>query len=356
MEAVPLVQQHALRALEDHRAAAQQRRQEVLVRRSAPRAAKARKASTQSSTGGASSGPSSSVSRSRSARRAGGAAGPGRAVADPRRVVGWPARTRAVSPMPMPHDPCRAAPRASSRARLAAAWYGVVSSASRSTVSRSSASGTPSAAQVRGLGGQRERVHQHEPGQVGGHAGVNVPGAELGERVVPPVGGDDVVRRLRAAVEADHRVDRLPAVAGAEPVDDGALAGVAEAEVDDDDVTGRHEGSRRSSQPRDVAVGRVAPVRGRSGAPETRDGAPPARPAGQRPGDRSRRRRSRSRAGGPGPASRSMASSPRPTVSAIVSQTASRSSSSMTFWPSSPRQKSSTAGVADVRRRPPGRM
>ena len=42
------------------------------------------------------------------------------------------------------------------------------------------------------------------------------------------------------------------------------------------------------------------------------------------------------------PSSRSIASSPRPTVSAIVSQTASRSSSWITFWPSRPRHRSST--------------
>ena len=59
-----------------------------------------------------------------------------------------------------------------------------------------------------GLGRQRQRVHHHEPGQVGPHARRNVPDAELGERVVPPVGQDDVVRRLPAPVEPDDRVDR----------------------------------------------------------------------------------------------------------------------------------------------------
>ena len=59
---------------------------------------------------------------------------------------GYASAYRAVSPIPTPQDPCRATPRASSRARLAARWYGVVSSASRSTVSRSSASPTPAEA------------------------------------------------------------------------------------------------------------------------------------------------------------------------------------------------------------------
>ena len=89
---------------------------------------------------------------------------------------------------------------------------------------------------VVGRGQQRVPVHG-EPVERGGHAeaarwaasaasasgstsmnrdryvrtpGVKVPDAELGESVVPAVGGDHVVRGLRPAVEADHRVDRPP--------------------------------------------------------------------------------------------------------------------------------------------------
>src|SRR6266542_8332 len=125
----------------------------------------------------------------------------------------------------MPQEPCLPAPRAVSRALLAARWYGVVTSALRSTVSRSSASRTPRAARcpasaISASGSTstcRDRCVRTPRGERSG--------AELGEGVVPPVGGDHVVRGLRAAVEADHRVDRLlPAAAGAEPVHDGALA------------------------------------------------------------------------------------------------------------------------------------
>ena len=73
------------------------------------------------------------------------------------------------------------------RARLAARWYGVVSSASRSTVSRSSASGDAEGGQVVRLGDQRERVDHHEPGQVRYDSGRERARAELGERVVPSV-------------------------------------------------------------------------------------------------------------------------------------------------------------------------
>src|SRR5690606_10886974 len=60
-------------------------------------------------------------------------------------------------------------------------------------------------------------------------------GAELGEAVDAAVGGDDVVGRLRAAVEAD---DERPPAAGPgarEGVDEGALALVAEAAAEDGD-------------------------------------------------------------------------------------------------------------------------
>ena len=63
-------------------------------------------------------------------RPAGGAARAGdRHVADPGGVGVAPARTPWSRPTPMPHEPCRPAPRRRSRTRLAARWYGVASSA-----------------------------------------------------------------------------------------------------------------------------------------------------------------------------------------------------------------------------------
>jgi hypothetical protein len=58
--------------------------------------------------------------------------------------------------------------------------------------------------------------------------------SELGERVVPAVGRHHVVCRLCAAVEPHDRW--RPRAHRAEPVDHGALAAVAVAEIDDDDV------------------------------------------------------------------------------------------------------------------------
>nr|WP_276602956.1 hypothetical protein [Nannocystis pusilla] len=85
-----------------------------------------------------------------------------------------------------------------------------------------------------GLAGQRQRLDEHEAAEAAAGPGERA-GAELGEAVDAPRGGDDVVGRLRAAVEAGHQ---RPAPAGphaGERVDDGALALVAEAEAEDGD-------------------------------------------------------------------------------------------------------------------------
>ena len=62
----------------------------------------------------------------------------------------------------------------------------------------------------------------------------NVPEPNWANVWCRPSGSDHVVRGLRSPVEADDRV--RTGRARAEPVDDGALAGVAEPEVDDDDA------------------------------------------------------------------------------------------------------------------------
>ena len=168
-----------------------------------------------------------------------------------------------VCPMPMPHEPCRARPRRRSRTWFAARCHGVASSASPSTVSRWN--GLPRAAR---LGGQRERIDHHEAGQVGGHA-VQRARAELGEGVVPPVGGDHVVRGLRSPVEAQ----RPPAPGRrAERVHHRALARVAVAEVDHGDVSSVHS--------RSFPLGVAAPPSVRSAERTTAPRAAPQRGEG----------------------------------------------------------------------------
>ena len=130
----------------------------------------------------------------------------------------------------MPQVPWAAAPRASSRSRLAAWWAGVMTGHRASISSRSQASRDAERLQVGGLVEQRVRLDQHEPRQQRPDAGHECAAAELGERVVAAVGRDDVVPGLRAAVESD---DGVGAVAAGEEIDDRALAAVAEGEVDD---------------------------------------------------------------------------------------------------------------------------
>src|ERR1022692_4864162 len=130
--------------------------------------------------------------------------------------------------------------------------------------------------------------------------------------MVPSVGRDHVVRGLGAAVEPDHRVDWLFPPSGTEPVHDGALAGVAVPQVGDDAVPHSRVfplgpcrspgGTATVSAPRSALI--VA------SAIET------AGPAAEPKSARSAR-----------PSSRSIAPSPRPTVSAMISQTASVSAS-----------------------------
>ena len=90
VEAVPLVEQHPLRALEDAGPGAQQPGAASCRPRSRPGRRTPVNAGRQSSTGGASSGPSSAVSRSRSSGRACGAAVPGGAQSPTRGASsGW---------------------------------------------------------------------------------------------------------------------------------------------------------------------------------------------------------------------------------------------------------------------------
>ena len=83
-----------------------------------------------------------------------------------------------------------------------------------------------------GLSRERDRLHQHGGGQVRRHSGQRA-GAELPEGVVPAV-GQDVVRRLRSAVEPD---DGRDTPLRAQPVDRRTLALVAESQSDEDHVT-----------------------------------------------------------------------------------------------------------------------
>src|SRR5260370_41735976 len=82
---------------------------------------------------------------------------------------------------------------------------------------------------------------------------------------MPAVGRDHVVRCLRAAIEPHHgtgpgRRNRPAPRPRAEPVDDASLAGVAVAEVDDDDmVTGCAGTHSRMFPPRPGCQGRRAP-------------------------------------------------------------------------------------------------
>ena len=81
--------------------------------------------------------------------------------------------------------------------------------------------------EMRGLGGQGQGIDQHEARQVRPHPGRKAARPELGERVVPSVIGHHVVRRLRPAIEPDHRADRpARARAPAPPADPPALARV----------------------------------------------------------------------------------------------------------------------------------
>ena len=134
--------------------------------------------------------PTAAGRRARSVRRRGGA------------------RPGSRSP-PSRRCPCPDVPWAAAAGDLAEAVGGLVQRrddhAAASIISRASASRTPTAA-----GGllveQGVRLDQHEARQERPHAGDERARAELGERVVPAVGGDDVVRRLGAAVEADDGV------------------------------------------------------------------------------------------------------------------------------------------------------
>ncbi len=88
-----------------------------------------------------------------------------------------------------------------------------------------------------GLDEERGRVERDVPREDRLHAGHEGPGPELRERVMAAVGRDDVVARLRPAVEAD---DDGRAVTSDQKIGDEPLAGVAEAEVDDDVRAPRH--------------------------------------------------------------------------------------------------------------------
>src|SRR5574342_1410465 len=146
-------------------------------------------------------------------------------------------------------------------------------------------------------------------------------GANLGEGMVSTIGCDHVVPGLRTTIEPDHGGDGPGCT---QPVDHGALAGIAIAEVNHDRVQAH---SRRTppvslaavTNPAGVGAVTTAPLVAASGARARDTLAPAVDP----PSARSAR-----------PVARSMDSSPRPTIRAMVSQTASRSSSSMTFWPS----------------------
>src|SRR6266849_4711398 len=133
---------------------------------------------------------------------------------------------------------------------------------------------------------------------------------------MPAIGHDHVMRCLRAAIEPHdctgpgHQHRTAPRLR-AEPVDDASLAGVAIAEVDDDDmVTGcaaAHSrmfpfpsGLSRSSSATDISAPRPEPIV--ASALDT------AGPASEPTSSRSAR-----------PSLRLIASSPRPTVTAIVS-------------------------------------
>ena len=96
--------------------------------------------------------------------------------------------------------------------------------------------------QVAGLGGQRQRIDEDEAGQVRAHPGGETARAELREGVMSPVRGQHVVRRLRAAVEPDHRAGRIRAARAAQEVDDRPLALVPEAQPAHDVVTAVHGG------------------------------------------------------------------------------------------------------------------
>ena len=207
MEAVPLVEQHPLRALEDHGAGAQEPVQVCAVHDGHRCGERGVGVDGRADRGhvddtGRLKPPTSADSRSRSAASFSPQRRRVAAVRDPGRVVGVGERIGHRLAHPSPQDPCRLAPRAISRAWLAARWYGVASSAAPSTVSRSNASVTPDRRQPVGLDDQRQRVDHHETREVGTDTGAERAGAELGERVAAAVGQDDGVRRLPAPVDA----------------------------------------------------------------------------------------------------------------------------------------------------------
>ena len=322
MEAAPLVEQHALRALEDAparraaavagsrrpRASPGRRRRgrrvaQALHRRRRPsRPELVRRSRSRSS--GELARPARGARRSRrpAARRPGGASAyatvspiahaaravPGRAAGHLPGPVGGPVVRRGQQRVAVDGEPGRAG-----RGRPAAArWSASAASASGSTsMNRDRCVRTP--------GRKRARP-------------------ELGERVVPAVRG----RRTLCAACAPP-LNRTTARTGsgrrgAQPVDDRALAGVAVAEVDDDARAGRHSRPLQPDVPaRPVQVaaarssgrrsGRSCPAAASSAPrPPGTDGAPAAVP------DRRARPPSRRRPGRPGPSSRSIASSPRP--------------------------------------------
>ena len=136
-----------------------------------------------------------------------------------------------------------------------------------------------------GLGGQRQRVDHHVTGTGGyGTPGVNVPAPNCANVWCRPSRQHDVVRRLRAAVEADHRVHR-PGARRASPRRCPCRRRRSRGR--------RRRRPRRSSQPASTAAGRVASAAGHAVDASAARG--PGRASGPAPSTPCRRRRSRRR-------------------------------------------------------------
>ena len=85
------------------------------------------------------------------------------------------------------------------------------------------------------------RLNQHESRKKRARAGHECRAAELREGVMKAVGGDDVMARLGAAIEAH---DQWRFAAPREEIDDRSFSAIAEGEIDDEDrvLIRRHSG------------------------------------------------------------------------------------------------------------------
>ena len=228
MEAAPLVEQHALRPLEHGRPGAQQPSQVPAINQRHPVREGTIRVAQKVYRRPAGRPELVAQPVSKQTKRPGQRAGRG-AVRHPRRVAR--PRERVPGGLADPH-PAGAVP-APAPGHLPGPVGGLVIGRDEQGVAVHGEPvervGDARRGQVGGLGGQRQRIDKDEARQVRPHPGGEAARAELREGVMPSVRGQDVVRRLRAAVEPDHRAGRVRAARIAQEVDDRPLALVPEA-------------------------------------------------------------------------------------------------------------------------------